>query len=34
MSEAAERRADQKPIKCVLVAAGKYHDIDFARLEI
>ena len=34
MSEAAERRPDQKPIKCVLVAAGKYHDIDFARLEI
>lgn len=29
-----ERRPDQKPIKCVLVAAGKYHDIDFARLEI
>ncbi|MEL6875822.1 MAG: ThuA domain-containing protein, partial [Pseudomonadota bacterium] len=34
MSESAERRADQKPIKCVLVAAGQYHDIDFARLEV
>src|SRR3989442_184997 len=22
------------PIDCVLVAAGKYHDIDFARLEL
>lgn len=34
MSEPAERRPDQKPIKCVLVAAGQYHDIDFARLEV
>ncbi|MEW4467901.1 ThuA domain-containing protein [Parasphingorhabdus sp. JC815] len=34
MSETPERKPDQKPIKCVLVAAGKYHDIDYARLEI
>ncbi|WP_417616800.1 ThuA domain-containing protein [Parasphingorhabdus sp.] len=34
MSEAPERRPDQKPIQCVLVAAGKYHDIDYARLEV
>jgi len=25
---------DQKRIDCVLVAGGKYHDIDFARLEL
>ncbi len=23
-----------KPIRCVLIAGGKYHDIDFARLEL
>ena len=28
------RRPDQHPIRCVLVAAGKYHDIDYARLEV
>jgi type 1 glutamine amidotransferase len=27
-------RPDQKRINCVLVAGGKYHDIDFARLEL
>jgi type 1 glutamine amidotransferase len=29
-----EQRFDQKRIDCVLVAGGKYHDIDFARLEL
>lgn len=29
-----ERKADQKRIDCVLIAGGKYHDIDFARLEL
>lgn len=28
------RRPDQKRIDCVLVAGGRYHDIDFARLEL
>jgi uncharacterized protein len=27
-------RADDKPLSCALVAGGKYHDIDFARLEL
>ena len=29
-----ETRHHPAPIDCVLVAAGKYHDIDFARLEL
>ena len=29
----SEAAADQR-IDCVLIAAGKYHDIDFARLEL
>ena len=29
----SEQRPDQKRIDCVLIAGGKYHDIDFARLE-
>jgi type 1 glutamine amidotransferase len=29
-----EQRADQRRIDCVLIAGGKYHDIDFARLEL
>jgi uncharacterized protein len=29
-----ERKPDQKRIDCVLIAGGKYHDIDFARLEL
>lgn len=27
-------RADQKRIDCVLIAGGRFHDIDFARLEL
>ena len=36
MSEATTTgpRADQKRIDCVLIAGGKYHDIDHARLEL
>lgn len=30
----SEPRGDQKRINCVLIAGGKYHDIDFARLEL
>ena len=26
--------AQGKKIRCVLIAGGKYHDIDFARLEL
>ena len=26
--------ANAKPLSCTLVAGGKYHDIDFARLEL
>ncbi len=29
-----DQRPDQKRINCVLIAGGKYHDIDFARLEL
>lgn len=29
-----ERKGDQNRIDCVLIAGGKYHDIDFARLEL
>ena len=32
MSDASEDQP--KRIDCVLIAAGKYHDIDFARLEL
>ncbi|MEC7176667.1 MAG: ThuA domain-containing protein, partial [Pseudomonadota bacterium] len=32
MNDVAEEHP--KRIDCVLVAAGKYHDIDFARLEL
>ncbi|MEC7551422.1 MAG: ThuA domain-containing protein, partial [Pseudomonadota bacterium] len=32
MNDVAEEQP--KRIDCVLVAAGKYHDIDFARLEL
>ncbi|MEM1404860.1 MAG: ThuA domain-containing protein [Pseudomonadota bacterium] len=28
------RSAQEYPISCVLVAAGQFHDIDFARLEL
>lgn len=35
MTALAEDDADRPPrIDCVLVAGGKYHDIDFARLEL
>jgi len=27
-------KADNNPLRCVLIAGGKYHDIDFARLEL
>jgi hypothetical protein len=30
----AERAPRPRPTDCVLVAGGKYHDIDFARLEL
>lgn len=30
----ADRKPDQRRIDCVLIAGGKYHDIDFARLEL
>ena len=32
MNDVAEEHP--KRIDCILVAAGKYHDIDFARLEL
>ncbi|WP_137787327.1 ThuA domain-containing protein [Sphingomonas sp. 3P27F8] len=31
---AEEQKPDQRRIDCVLIAGGKYHDIDFARLEL
>ncbi|MEM8918245.1 MAG: ThuA domain-containing protein [Pseudomonadota bacterium] len=34
MNDTPERRPDQKPIKCVLVVGGQYHDNDYARLEL
>ncbi|MEO0437929.1 MAG: ThuA domain-containing protein [Pseudomonadota bacterium] len=30
----AEATEDTRPLRCVLVAAGQFHDIDFARLEL
>ena len=26
--------SQRRKIRCVLIAGGKYHDIDFARLEL
>ena len=34
MSDNSEDDARPRRIDCVLVAGGKYHDIDFARLEL
>ena len=30
----SESRGQGGKIRCVLIAGGKYHDIDFARLEL
>lgn len=34
MADAEKKRPGSDRIDCVLIAGGKYHDIDFARLEL